>query len=82
MIWSKAKRDEAQFQRGYAYAAGQLLTFRCDPANLARIEAEADDPWDYANAFGRGMQSAIAAFVLMTEGVHCIQTPYGEWVPP
>ncbi len=54
--WLK-RRDEAKRQRGYAWAAGELLSGRMAPDE---IEVLSDCPFDDDNAFDRGAIDAVA----------------------
>jgi hypothetical protein len=54
--WLK-RRDEAKRERGYCWAAGQLLSGRLSPDE---IEVMSDMPWDYGHEFDAGAMDAVA----------------------
>lgn len=60
----KAVRAERDYQRGFDYAAGQVMRFHHDPAAMRRIRYEADGALDGEprHPFNQGMQDAIANF--------------------
>jgi hypothetical protein len=63
-----AKNREQQFQRGFDYAAGQLLLHRNDVMEQRRIRIEAIGvDIEPAHPFNYGMQAAIGAFDRVTD---------------
>lgn len=53
----RARRAQAEFDRGYAWAAGELLSGR---KTVEDIELIADNPFNYSSAFDFGVLTTAA----------------------
>lgn len=59
----KAVKAELEYNRGFEYAAGQLMRFKHDPAALKRIRFESEgDGSNWSDQFHRGMRDAVDNF--------------------